>query len=401
MILLNIAVLAALFFVHISFISLLGRPGFVLLLTLALRFLILIFELLWVQRLNHESTQRSIDIHVHLSIVLNITFAFVAAVSGGTADSHYSVLMIIPILSAAYRFSIVRTLMVTGITIILTFLEVWLFFRVNPPADASEYFEAATVSLVFLVVAIVVWLLVGNLRNEEEKLGKSLDDLRKLQEKLVAEEKLSAIGQLSSAIAHEIRNPVTMIASSLKLAEKHKPGSAMRLEMFNIATEEAKRLEVMTTDFLAFARTSPPERKPIAIRDLLDYIASLTKARLIEKEISIQVECDEKLTFDIDASQMQQAILNLLTNAINASPPDSKIRLGAGMLGDRSIVYVENTGPAIPASLIERIFEPFVTSGANGTGLGLSIVRKIARAHDGEVILAANEQDNIRFEIVF
>ena len=401
LILLNIAVLAALFFVHISFISLLGRPGLVLLMTLAIRFLILIFELLWVQRLNEDSSQKAIDTHVHLSIVLNITFAFLAAVSGGTADSHYSVLMIIPILSAAYRFSMVRTLMVTGLTILLTFLEVWLFFRANPPADVSEYFEAATVSLVFLVVAIVVWLLVGNLRNEEEKLGKSLDDLQKLQEKLVAEEKLSAIGQLSSAIAHEIRNPVTMIASSLKMAEKHEPGSAMRLEMFNIATEEAKRLETMTTDFLAFARTKPPERKPVAIRDLLDYIAGLAKARLIEKEISIQVECDEKLTFDVDASQMQQAILNLLTNAMNASPPDSKIRLGAGTRNDSSVVYVENMGPAIPANLIERIFEPFVTSGANGTGLGLSIVRKIARAHNGEVTLAANEQDNIRFEIVF
>jgi len=58
-------------------------------------------------------------------------------------------------------------------------------------------------------------------------------------------------------------------------------------------------------------------------------------------------------------------------------------------------------GPAIAANLVERIFEPFFTSGANGTGLGLSIVRNIARAHDAEVILAANEQDNIRFEIVF
>ena len=401
LILLNIAVLAALFFVHISFISLLGRPGLVLLLTLAVRFLILIFELLWVQRLDQESSQRSIDTHVHISIVLNITFAFVAAISGGTADSHYSVLMIIPILSAAYRFSIVRTLMVTGVTIVLTFLEVWLFFRANPPADVSEYFEAATVSLVFLVVAIVVWLLVGNLRNEEEKLGRSLDDLRKLQEKLVAEEKLSAIGQLSSAIAHEIRNPVTMIASSLKMAEKHEPGSATRLEMFNIATEEAKRLETLTTDFLAFARTRQPERKPIAIYDLLNYIAGLAKARVSEKEISLQVECDEQLSCDIDASQMQQAILNLLTNAINASPPDSRIKLGAASRDTGTVIYVENMGPAIPANLVERVFEPYFTSGANGTGLGLSIVRNIARAHDGEVSLAVNEQDNIRFEIVF
>lgn len=401
LILLNIAVLAALFFVHISFISLLGRPGFALLLTLAVRFLILIFELLWVQRLNENIRQRAIDIHVHLSIVLNISFAFMAAVSGGTADSHYSVLMIIPILSAAYRFSFARTLVVTGITIVLTFLEVWLFFRAHPPADVSEYFEAATVSLVFLVVAIVVWLLVGNLRNEEEKLGKSLEDLRKLQEKLVAEEKLAAIGQLSSAIAHEIRNPVTMIASSLKMAEKHEPGSAIRLEMFNIATEEAKRLETMTTDFLSFARTKLPDRKPVLMAEMLEYIASLSKARLIEKELSLSVDCEPTLVFRIDVSQMQQAVLNLLTNAINASPPNCRISIGAESRIGRSIIYLTNEGPPIPENLVDRIFEPFFTNGAKGTGLGLSIVRNIARAHDGEVFLARNDQDDIRFEIIF
>ncbi len=197
LILLNIAVLAALFFVHIVFISLLGRPTSSLLVVLAVRFAILVFEIIWVQRLTQESST-AIDIHIHLSILLNITVAFLASVSGGTADSHYSVLMIIPILSAAYRFNLAKTLVVTAITIILTFIEVWLFFRAHPPVDVTEYFEAATVSLVFLVVAVVVWLLVGNLREEEEKLGRSLEDLSVLQDKLVAEEKLAAIGQLSS-----------------------------------------------------------------------------------------------------------------------------------------------------------------------------------------------------------
>ena len=198
LILLNIAVLASLFFVHISFIALLGRPTFSLLVTLAVRFVILIFELLWVQRLSTDSRPSLINFHIHLSILLNISFAFLASISGGTADSHYSVLMIIPILSAAYRFSLVRTILVTAVTIVLTFLEVWLFFRSHPPADVSEYFEAATVSLVFIVVAVVVWLLVGNLRSEEEKLSHSLGELQRLQAKLVAEEKLAAVGHLSS-----------------------------------------------------------------------------------------------------------------------------------------------------------------------------------------------------------
>ncbi len=401
LILLNIGVLAALFFVHISFISLLGRPSFSLLLTLAVRFIILIFELLWVQRLNENSGAAAVNIHIHISILLNISFAFLAALAGGTADSHYSVLMIIPILSAAYRFSLIRTLIVTAITIILTFLEVWLFFRTHPPAEVSEYFEAATVSLIFLVVAIVVWLLVGNLRTQEEKLGQSLRDLQRLQDKLVAEEKLAAVGQLSSAIAHEIRNPVTMIASSLKMAEKHEPGSPMRLEMFNIATEEAKRLETMTTDFLAFARTKAPERKSVGVIETLDYIASLAKARLLEKELSLTVKCDPALVFNFDESQIQQALLNLLTNAINASPPNSSLTLGAEISAGRSIIYLENEGEPIPEEIAGRIFEPFFTHGAKGTGLGLSIVRNIARAHNGDVFLANNERGKVRFEIRF
>lgn len=401
LILLNMGVLAALFFVHIGFISLLGRPSLLLLITLAARFGILVIELLWLQRLPDESPASYVNIHVFLSIAFNITFAFVASISGGTADSHYSVLMIIPILSAAYRFNLARTLAVTAVTIVLTFFEVWLFFRAHPPADVSEYFEAATVSLIFLVVATVVWLLVGSLRREEEKLGQSLEDLRVMQQKLVAEEKLAAVGQLSSAIAHEIRNPVTMIASSLKMAEKHEPGSAMRLEMLNIATEEAKRLENLTTDFLAFARTKEPDMKPVLVHQTLDYIASLSKARLVEKDLTMEVRCDEKLTFVMDGSLMQQALLNLLTNAINAATPNGRINVGAFKDGATSILFLENEGRAIPEDIAPRIFEPFFTNGAKGTGLGLSIVRNIARAHGGDVYLAANESGKVRFEIRF
>lgn len=401
LILLNMAVLAALFFVHVSFISLLGRPSLLLLMALTARFVILVTELLWLQRLNPTGSEKSVKIHVFLSIALNIAFAFVASISSGTADSHYSVLMIIPILAAAYRFNLARTLGVTAIAIVLTFSEVWLFFRAHPPADVSEYFEAATVSLIFLVVATVVWLLVGNLRREEEKLGKSLEDLRILQKKLVAEEKLAAVGQLASAIAHEIRNPVSMIASSLRMAEKHEPGSPIRLEMFNIATDEAKRLETLTTDFLAFARTKEPDMKPVLVNQTLDYIASLAKARLLEKEVTLELNCDEELSFTMDVSLMQQALLNLLTNALYAAPPKGNIVLGALKKEAMSIIFMENDGDAIPEDIVPRIFEPFFTIGANGTGLGLSIVRNIARAHGGDIYLAANENGKVRFEIRF
>lgn len=401
LILLNIGVIAALFFVHIGFISLLGRPTMALLLTLAIRFVILIFELLWVQRLTETTSLFAIDVHIHFSIILNIVFAFMAAISGGTADSHYSVLMILPILSAAYHFSLVRTLLITTIIAALTFLEVSIYFSYHPPIDVSEYFEAATVSLVFLVVALVVWFLVGNLRSEEEKLNASLIELRLLQEKLVAEEKLAAVGQLSSSIAHEIRNPVTMIASSLKMAEKYEQGSPIRTEMFNIATAEAKRLESLTTEFLAFARSKKPELKSVNVYETLEYIASLAKASLAEKNIVLKVTCPRQLFAPMDGSLIHQALLNLLTNAINAARQGDEITIGGEKRESLLILYIEGQGSRIPDEIAEKIFEPFYTSGPKGTGLGLPIVRNIARAHGGDVFLANNENGNVRFEIRF
>lgn len=400
LILLNILVLAALFLTHIGFISLLGKPSTLLLLVLSIRFIILILELVWIQKLESETDSQTLNLHTHFSVGLNIAFAFAASYFGGTADSHYSVLMVIPIITAAYRYNLGLTLAIVSIAVVLTFLEVWLYFQKNPPADFSEYFEAATVSLIFLVIGIVVWLLVGNLRAEEQKLQASLEQLKQMQEKLLAEEKLAAIGQLSSAVAHEIRNPVAMISSSLKMAERQSADSPVREEMFNIATAEAKRLETLTTDFLAFARAKPPEIKSANIREVLEYTGSLSKALMTEKGLNLQIECGETLTAEIDASQIQQALLNLVVNAIDAARENSQITIGAKKNDNDLTLFVENDGERIAGEIAPRIFEPFFTAKSQGTGLGLSIVRNIARAHGGDVLLAANKNGRVRFEIV-
>lgn len=399
LILLNILVLAALFLTHIGFISLLGKPSSLLLLVLSIRFIVLILELVWIQKLESDANSQTLNLHTHFSVALNITFAFAASYFGGTADSHYSVLMIIPIITAAYRYNLRLTLAIVFVAVALTFLEVWLYFQRNPPADFSEYFEAATVSLIFLVVGIVVWLLVGNLRTEEQKLQESLQKLKQMQEKLLAEEKFAAIGQLSSAVAHEIRNPVAMIASSLKMAEKQNADSPVREEMFNIATHEAKRLENLTTDFLAFARVKAPVIKTEKIRDVLEYVASLSRARVAEKALNLRLECDENISASVDASQIQQALLNLLMNAIDAAPGNSVIVLGAVENPHGLTLFIENAGEKIPVEIAAKIFEPFFTAKSQGTGLGLAIVRNIARAHNGDIALSKNENGNVRFEI--
>ena len=94
-------------------------------------------------------------------------------------------------------------------------------------------------------------------------------------------------------------------------------------------------------------------------------------------------------------------MLNLLLNAVNATPSRGRLIIGAEKRGGESVLFVENNGEHIPDEIQNKIFEPFFTNGANGTGLGLPIVRNIARAHGGDVHLARNEDGKVRFEIRF
>lgn len=398
LILINMAVIASLFAVHIIFLFQLGKPSNILLFTLSIRFIILIFELIWLQKLSLNSSAKIINFYNQFSIWINIIFAFIASVFGGAPDSHYSVLMIIPIISAAFHFKLWQTLTVAVVTVILTFLEIWIYFQQKPPIDYGEFFEAATVSLIFLVVGLVVWLLIDYLKEKEKKLQQSLAELQQTQAKLVREEKLAAVGQLAGSIAHEIRNPVAMIASSLAMAEKQK--SPIKEEMLDIATKEAKRLESLTSDFLSYARTKLPDLKETKISDVLNYVASLIKAKSDEQNVKLIVNCSEKLLAKIDSPQIQQALLNLLMNALDATKENGKINLGAEKEGDYFKIIVENDGEAISGEIVEKIFEPFFTAKPKGTGLGLSIVKNIIQAHQGEIYLANNENGCVRFEIL-
>ena len=400
LILLSLMVMAALLLVHAIFLSLLGPPSKLLVLALAIRFLLLIAELIWLQKLRQPLTPTTAKRYTHYSILANIAFAFLSSYLGGAADNHYWVLMTLPVIAAASRLRLAATLSVVATAIALTFLEVWLYFRHHPPVEISEYFEAATVSLIFLVVALVVWLLVRNLRQEESKLRESLGELQLIQNRLVSEEKLAAIGRLSSAIAHEIRNPVAMISSSLTTGKQSRD-SAVREEMFCIAAQEAIRLERLTTDFLSYARGKEPDRKRVPLSSTLNYVASLVKAQTDESGVAIKVECPQELEAFFDDFQIQQALLNLATNAIEASPPGGVVLLGGAKTGEGQLVlYVENSGERIPDEAVSRIFEPFFSTKKKGTGLGLAIVRNIALAHRGAVNLAVNDDGQVRFEII-
>ena len=272
---LNLFVLAALLLLHSLFSSLLGEPSPVLLVTLGAAFLFKMLELLWLWGRSQPLSKTLEDVVVWASISLNIGLSLLLTFLTNREDSPYFVLLALPVLQAAYRFSLPACIGVIAVADSVTFFWVSHFAAFHPPVHVSEYFEAGVISVVYAIVGPLVWLLVNQLRSDQRKLADNLRELERTRERLVVEEKLAVVGRLSSAVAHEIRNPVSIIASSLVTADRPEVGEQQRREMLAIARSEAARLEKLTSDFLSYARPSQPKRTLAPMAEVLGYIAEI------------------------------------------------------------------------------------------------------------------------------
>ena len=395
---LNLFVLAALLLLHSLFSSLLGPPSPALLVTLGAAFLFKMLELFWLWASVRTLSKVLADIVVWISISLNIALALLLTFFTNQGNSPYFVLLALPVLQAAYRFRLPTCISVIVVADSMTFFWVWHFAKSNPPIYASEYLEAGVISVVYALMGLLVWLLVNQLRSDQRKLADNLRELERTRERLMVEEKLAVVGRLSSAVAHEIRNPVSIIASSLVTADRPEVGEQQRQEMHAIARSEAARLERLTSDFLSYARPSQPKRNPIALADVLGYIAEIANVHASKKEIRITVEGDDGLRANVDREQLQRALLNLLLNAIDATPVGGHVAVRCSRPSAQSVeLQVENSGDPIPEEVLSRIFEPFYTTKPHGTGLGLAISRNIARVQGGDLIVARNEPGHVCF----
>ena len=393
----NVCAMALIVLAHVGFVPWMGWPPTIVFVLFALRILMQIMELWWLRSRSAALPRKFVAFYEHASVWLNIVFAFVVAVLAREEDAHYTILMLIPLTAAAFRFSLPLVFSVVVVVCGLTLAEIAIFFQFRPPIEISEYFEGVTLVGLFVTVAIMVWMFSERLKREEGSLKLALEQLRAARDRLVAEEKLAATGRLASAIAHEIRNPVAMISSSLIMARKAETQEDVRDELFGIAAKEAARLETLTNDFLAYARTRAPERKSIDVGDLLNYVADLAKGMTSERGVALRTESASALEASLDPFLIQQALLNLLLNAIEAAGPGGTVKLGTSHADGVVQFYIENSGAPISAEARERIFEPFFTTKAAGTGLGLAIARSIVAGHDGELALECNEVDCIRF----
>jgi two-component system, NtrC family, sensor kinase len=233
---------------------------------------------------------------------------------------------------------------------------------------------------------------------------RDVTDQKMLQEQLIQSEKMSAIGQLVSGVAHELNNPLAGISAfaQLLLAEKRFPPD-QRTAAETIYSE-ARRASRIVQNLLTFARQHKAEKGPTALNQVLDDTLELRGYELRVRGIDIRREYDDDLPETMaDAHQLQQVFLNLITNAEQAMEQAEgrhhRLTVRTKLAGELVRIEIEDTGKGIPPNLLERIFNPFFTTKPTGfgTGLGLSISLGIVRAHEGRIWAENPAQGGARF----
>ena len=230
-----------------------------------------------------------------------------------------------------------------------------------------------------------------------------------LEAQLVQSEKMAAVGQLVSGVAHELNNPLTSIAGLSEFLLQHPEPSERDRDHIRVIHEQAERAAKIVGDLLAFARKGPTDVEDVALNEVAERALSLIGYELRLRDVQLETDFAPGLpAVRGDRHQVQQVVLNLLTNAVQAMselPPDRerRLRVTTALERKQAVLRVADSGPGIPDDLLQRIFDPFVTTKApgTGTGLGLSITYRIVEDHGGQITADRARTGGALFTVTF
>jgi signal transduction histidine kinase len=220
-----------------------------------------------------------------------------------------------------------------------------------------------------------------------DEIGRTIDQLQQREHEVLRTEQLAAVGQLAAGVAHELRNPLTSIKILVQTGLEGDPPPGLPPEDLTVVEQEVRRMEDYIRTFLDFARPPRSERRRTDLSGVVRRAVTLTEGRARRQRVTLSEELPaEPVMLDIDPEQVQQVLVNLLLNAIEALPPGGVVTVSVDRPdGGPAAVSVRDNGPGIAAGVRERLFQPFVTGKADGVGLGLSICKRLVEAHGGSI----------------
>lgn len=197
-------------------------------------------------------------------------------------------------------------------------------------------------------------------------------------------QQMTTLAQLATGVAHEIRNPLTSIKMLIQVNRSKFADEGLPTDDLELVEQEIRRMERSVNSLLDFARPEDGERSVFAIKLVIQKTVQLIEGRCGQQGVNLTVTCDdESLTIDGDASQIQQLLLNLCLNSLDAMPDGGELMIRVIGTDDQVELTVVDTGDGIRDDMLSKLFTPFSTSKPTGVGLGLGICRRIANSHGG------------------
>ncbi len=275
---------------------------------------------------------------------------------------------------------------------------------------------------IFLAVGLLIGLVVDRqehyrrgLEIQAETLAKSHRDLQEQTRLLLEKEtqlrradRLSALGQLSAGLAHEIRNPLGAIKGAVEILQDDFPSGHPKAEFYSILLREVERLNDVLTNFLNFARPVTPNLVPLDVRAVLTALEGLISGQARAHQVQIFTSFHSGPSrIMVDETLLKQAFLNIMLNAVEAMPKGGDLAISTRLSSEGSAggrpewleIVFDDTGPGIQEEDLGRIFDPFFTTKKDGTGLGLAITHRIIENHHGTIRVVSQRGKGTTFVV--
>jgi len=312
---------------------------------------------------------------VALTLLHYLTPAHHITGSGEHLDLHlfhdiYRRLYYFPILSAALMFGLRGGLLAAAVVSVAYLPHVIHRWSEIPTQNFDALFE------------IVLYHGAGAL------IGSLATTLRRQRETLLRTDQLRGAGELAAGMAHEVRNPLASIKGAAERLHRGTLADGERDELLRILEVESTRLDGVVRVFLLYTRPAPLVQTKADLNAVVNETAALVGPTAQRRGVRIDLKLDPALVSQrMDPAKIKQALLNLLLNAVQASPDGATVTVTTRLAGRRAEVLVQDHGPGLPEEVRRSLFTPFTTTKEGGTGLGLPIARQILEAHGGGITL--------------
>lgn len=290
-------------------------------------------------------------------------------------------------------------------------------FEIHKNADAI-YKSVHKARLVVLFGALGGGLLlyislVAIVQRAAKQIEQQQHDLLKVQAELIASQRLAAVGEMAAAVAHGIGNPLSSIRAAAQVAKldfRDCCNSGLQgktMDVLQGIMQQVDRVQKRMQGLLNFARPMEPHAGAVDVNSLLNDIVEVLRPRFTEANVTPCLDLDKNVpAVYADATQVEQAFMGLITNALEASPAGGEVTIRSTILSGNGgpgkiSVSVEDNGEGIPIESREKVFEPFFTTKAHGTGIGLPLAKKFVERNGGKLALSDARTGGAKFDVTF